>query len=166
VVDPKLTILEAVALAVRSEIESTELYAELADRVRNPEVKKLMRALAADEEKHRESLMALHEKLLAGKEPSIPRQDGRATTMELPSEPDYLAVVTAARDKEKISEAFYKAAADQVDDEKARMFFLEVAEAERVHAARLQRLVDKLEEDPRWPEREQAGSGKGMHTGP
>ena len=54
-----LTTLEAVALAVRSEIESTNLYEKLVDRVKNPEVKKMLKDLAADEEMHRESLVPL-----------------------------------------------------------------------------------------------------------
>jgi rubrerythrin len=166
VVHAKLTILEAVALAVRSEIESTNLYEKLAERVKNPKVKKVMQELAADEEKHRESFMALYEKMLNGEEPSIPQQDERGKKLDLPPEPDYLVIMTAARDKERSSEAFYKEAAKKVVDDRTRMFFLEVAESERLHAARLQRLVDKLKEDPHWFDRDKADPFKGMHVGP
>ena len=63
-VDPRLTTLEAVALAVRSEIESTDLYEKLAQRVKNPEVKEILEDLAADEEKHRQGLMNLYQRML------------------------------------------------------------------------------------------------------
>jgi rubrerythrin len=166
VVHPQLTTLEAVALAVRSEIESTHLYGKLAGRVKNPEVKKVMEELAADEEQHRASLMALYEKMLDGEVPTIPDQDGREKKLGLSPEPEYLAVMTAARDKEISSEAFYRRAGEQVVDFKTRMLFLEVAESERRHAATLQKIVDRLKEDPHWLDRDKADPFKGMHAGP
>jgi rubrerythrin len=161
-----LTTLEAVALAVRSEIESTNLYENLAEKAKNPEVKKILKELAADEEQHREALMNLYSEMLGGEEPSIPEEDGRKKKVELNQDADHLTVITAARDKELDSEVFYKKAANTVLDYKTRMFFLEVAESERRHASTLQKMLDKLQEDPHWFEREDADPYKSMHVGP
>ena len=78
----------------------------------------------------------------------------------------YLAVMTAARDKELGSEASYKEAAERVRDYKTREFFIDLAETERRHAAALQKQVDKLKEDPDWFDREDADPYKTMHIGP
>jgi len=165
-VDPRLTTLEAVALAVRSEIESTDLYEKLALRVKNPEVKKVLDELAADEEKHRQGLMNLYKRMLDDQDPAIPESDGRAKEMNLQPDAAYVDVLTAARDKEVDSENFYKNAAQNVLEYRTRMFFLDVAESERKHAATLQKLLDRLKEDPHWFEREEADPYKGQHVGP
>ena len=164
-VDRNLTMLEAVALAVRSEIDSTDLYGQLAERVKNDGVRVILEELARDEEAHRIGLMRLYEKLLEGQEPSIPGRGGRTESMELGDTPDFLAVMTAARDKELDSEAFYKEASEKVLDYKTRMFFLDLAESERKHAATLQKQVEKLQDDPQWCDREGA-SFKPMQVAP
>lgn len=165
-VDPRLTTLEAVALAVRSEIESTDLYEKLAERVKNPEVKKVLEDLAGDEEKHRQGLMNLYTRLLDGQEPVLPQSDGRRKELGLKPDAAYADVLTAARDKEIDSEAFYKKAAQDVVEYRTRMFFLDVAESERKHAATLQKLLDRLKEDPHLFDRQEADPFKGQHVGP
>ncbi|MFQ5599209.1 MAG: ferritin family protein [Candidatus Krumholzibacteriia bacterium] len=165
-VDRNLTTLEAVALAVRSEMESTHLYEELTGRVRNPAVIDVLKKMAADEEEHRTALMNLYQEMLGGEAPSIPERDGRDKELDLDPDADYLAVITAARDKELASETFYKQAAERVVDYKTRMFFIELAETERRHASTLQKQVDKLREDPHWFDREEADPYRSVHEGP
>ena len=165
-VDPGLTTLEAVALAVRSEIESTDIYEKLAARVKNPEVKKILTELADDEEKHRQGLMNLYQRMLGDQEAAIPESDGREKKMNLAEDAAYEQVLQAARDKEFDSENFYKEAAAKVREYRTRMFFLDVAESERKHAATLQKLLDRLKEDPHWFERDEADPYKGQHVGP
>lgn len=162
-VDRNLTALEAVALAVRSEIESTDLYENLTKRVRNPEVVAMLRDLAADEETHRVALMKLYEEMLEGEDPALPASDGRKKIWDLDPEADFLTVMTKARDKELDSERFYKKAAEGVLDYKTRMFFLDLAETERRHASRLDEQVQKLKEDPHWFDRAES---RPFHEGP
>jgi len=161
-----LTTLEAVALAIRSEMESTDLYQKLTKRVRNPEVKLLLEELETDEESHRETLMTLYRKLLAGEKPAIPAADGRDKQWDIDPDADYLTIMTKARDKEYESEDFYKSAAERVRDHKTRVFFMELAETEHRHAAVLQRQVDRLQEDPHWFDRQDSGFYKSTHEGP
>jgi|GEM_PF-2897490 len=165
-VHENLTPLEAVALAVRSEIESTDLYEKLIDRVRNPEVKAMLRDLANDEEMHRASLMAMYAEMLGEEEPSVPASDGREKQWDIDPAAGFLDIMTRARDKEMDSEVFYKKAAERVRDHKTRMFFRDLAETERRHAARLAVEVEKLKEDPHWFEREDSGFYKSTHEGP
>jgi rubrerythrin len=161
-----LTPLEAVALAVRSEIESTNLYGKLTERVKNPEVKQLLQELAADEEHHRDALMKMYQNMLGSETPSVPESDGREKQWDIDPEAEYLTIMVKARDKELDSEEFYKKAAERVRDHKTRTFFMELAETERAHAARLQRQVEKLQEDPHWFDREEPDSYKPVHEGP
>lgn len=158
-----LTPLEAVALAVRSEMESTDLYAKLTKRVKNPEVVAMLKDLAADEEHHRMALMKLYEEMLEGQEPSIPSSDGRQKEWDIDPDADFLVIMTKARDKEYDSETFYKRAAETVRDYKTRMFFLELAETERRHASTLQKQVAKLQDDPHWFDRTESDQ---VHEGP
>ncbi len=158
----KLTPLEAVAFAVRSEMESTDLYAKLIEKVRNPEVKRILRDLAEDEEQHRMGLMRLYRRMLGDEEPSIPLEDGREKSWEIDPDAEPLVVMTKARDKELDSERFYQDAAKRVQDFKTRMFFIELAETERRHAVLLDAQVQKLQADPHWFDRED----KAVHMGP
>jgi rubrerythrin len=158
----KLTPLEAVAFAVRSEMESTNLYAKLIEKVRNPEVKRILTELADDEEKHRVGLMNLYRRMLGGEEPSIPMEDGRKKEWDIDPDAEPLVVMTKARDKELDSELFYQEAAKRVQDFKTRMFFIELAETERRHAILLDAQVRKLQADPHWFERED----QSVHLGP
>jgi rubrerythrin len=169
-----LTPLEAVALAVRSEIESTNLYGKVIERVRNPEVIKMLEEMAAEEEHHRDALLELYREMLGGQDPSVPITDGRMKDKKLDEgemwdidpNADFLTIMTKARDKELDSEEFYKSAAESVRDHKTRMFFIELAETEKKHAIRLQKEVDKLEQDPDWFEREELEGFKPVHEGP
>jgi len=158
-----LTPLEAVALAVRSEIESTDLYGKLTKRVRNPAVRDMLEEMAAEEEHHRASLMEIYRKMLGEESPSIPESDGRKKEWDIDPEADFLTIMTKARDKELDSEDFYTVAARKVADHKTRMFFIELAETERRHAVRLQKEVDRLKEDPHWFDRVE---GQSVHEGP
>ena len=126
----------------------------------------MLEELARDEERHRVRLMKQYETILEGQEPSIPERDGRAKSIDLGDRPDYLRLVTAARDKELDSEAFYTEASEKVLDYKTRMFFLDLAESERKHAAVLQRQVEKLQEDPHWFDREDDDPFKPIREGP
>jgi len=165
-VHENLTPLEAVALAVRSEVESTDLYSKLTERVRNPEVKQMLVEMAAEEEGHKESLMQVYRDMLGEEDPSVPTSDGRNKEWDIDPEADFLTIMTKARDKELDSEDFYKAAANKVRDHKTRVFFIELAETERKHAARLQKQIEKLEEDPHWFDREELAGYKPVHEGP
>jgi erythrin-vacuolar iron transport family protein len=159
----KLTPLEAVAFAVRSEMESTNLYAKLIEKVRNPEVKRMLTELAEDEEEHRIGLMNLYRRMLGDEEPSIPLEDGRKKSWEIDPDAEPLLVMSKARDKELDSEQFYQDAAKRVQDFKTRMFFIELAETERRHAIVLGAQVEKLKADPHWFDRV---DDKAVHMGP
>jgi rubrerythrin len=110
--------------------------------------------------------MGVYREMLGEEDPSVPASDGREKEWDIDPEADFLTIMTKARDKEFDSETFYKAAAEKVRDHKTRMFFIELAETERKHAARLQKQVEKLEEDPHWFEREEPDSYKPIHEGP
>ena len=158
-----LTPLEAVAFAVRSEMESTHLYGKLIQKVRNPEVKRMLAELAEDEEGHRSGLMHLYRRMLGDEEPSIPMHDGRKKEWDIDPDADPLEIMTKARDKELDSERFYQEAAKRVQDFKTRMFFIELAETERRHAVILDAQVRQLQADPHWFDRV---DDKAVHMGP
>ena len=157
-----LTSLEALALAVRSEIESAHLYDALASRAENPEARRLLRELAADEEAHRVKLMRRYREQLGDQEPSIPLDDGRDRRVYLGPDADYEEVIRAAHAKEVDSEMFYRRAAHEVSDLKTRTFFLSLADSERQHAVALGRMLGQLLKDPHWMDRRDDA----VHSGP
>ena len=154
--------LEAVASAVRVEIEFAELYAALANRARNPDARKLLRAMASDEELHRSELMDLYEEMLEGQGPSIPpTQRERGTALDATD--DCQTVFEVAYAKELDAERFYREAAQWAIDSKTRLLFLTLAETENAHAASLRKVLSRLKQDPGWLERWDDAS---THGGP
>ena len=149
--------LEAVASAVRVEIEFAELYAALANRARNPDARKLLRAMASDEELHRSELMDLYEEMLEGQGPSIPPTK-RKQEVPLAVEGDYLSVFEAAHAKELDAERSYREAAQRASDYKKRLLFLTLAETESAHAASIRKVLTRLKRDPHWLDRWDAPS--------
>jgi len=154
--------LKAVASAVRVEIEFAELYAALANRARNPVAKKLLRAMASDEEIHRIELMDLYEGMAEGQEASIPPSRPKRDK-NLGTEADTMRVFEGAYAKELDAERSYRQAAERVIDYKMRILFLTLAETQRGHADSLRQVMTRLKRDPHWLDRRDPGS---IHGGP
>lgn len=155
-VQANLTALEAVALAVRSEIESTRVYVRLARRVKNPAVREMLEHLAEEEAEQERDLHALYRTLRRGGPPAFPEQDAPERRVRLdPDTAEVADVVAAARDGEQGRESFYRNAAARIGDYKTRMFFRMLAERERHHAIALQEQLEELTRDPAWFEREE-----------
>jgi len=155
-VQANLTALEAVALAVGSEVDATRVYLRLARRVKNPAVRDMLERLAAEEAEQEKNLRTLYRTLRNGRPPAPLHEGGGRRVRLNPDSAEVADVIAAARDGEQGREAFYRNAAARIADYRTRMFFRLLAEQERHHAAALQEQLEELTRDPRWFEREEA----------
>jgi rubrerythrin len=105
----KYTLEDVVVSAIKSEIDSREVYSKIGDRVKNFMLKERMEFLAREEEKHREFLVSLYKKNFPGKEPEIPDVTPvPLPVIEIGDENTPLSdVLESAMNAEKVANEFY-----------------------------------------------------------
>lgn len=120
--------------AVRSELDSKEIYENMADKTENFVLKEKLTFLAHEEEKHKELLENLFhkihpgEKIPAVRESIIPKIDVESASM-----PELLE---RAMESEKIEEKFYTDHAEKAGEYRDLLLYL--AKIERGHYALLE----------------------------
>jgi rubrerythrin len=160
----RFTVEDLLLAAMRSEVESEEVYEGLAKRVRNAFLKDKLRFLAKEEVKHLKFLKGVYKRSTNGKRPVIPKESpvplpliilgDEATT-------PVSKVLESAMGAEKAANEFYNTLAERFDDADTRNKVKYLASMELGHfrlleieAEEMRRYEDHLEE---WPM---------MHTGP
>ena len=139
------TIIEA----IKHEIEGRAFYLALAERVRNPLVRRKILGLAEDELEHRETLSRLYWAQTG-------REVGDLGQMEVNvSLPDVenmslVDLLELAMETEKKAAATYIAMARETRDEKAAGFLEYLAEVEEGHYEALAAELAKIRAKPGW----------------
>ncbi len=148
--------------AIKSEVESNELYNCLADRVKNAMLKERLQFLAREEDKHRAFLEALYKQKFPDEEINIPEK----TPVPLPevddSEDRLLSeIIEDAMKAELAAKDFYESLKDLLQDEKNRNMLQILANMEQGHYDILAKELENLKRfedyDEYWPM---------MHAGP
>jgi len=115
----KYTLEDVLVSAIKSEIDSKEVYSKIGERVKNFMLKERMKFLAGEEEKHREFLHSLYEKNFPGKEPKIPD----VTPVPLPlikiwdEDTPLSEVIESAMNAEMAANEFYTAMAGLFEED-------------------------------------------------
>jgi rubrerythrin len=154
----RLTLRDALDLAVLIEEEARDRYDELADQMElhhTPEAAQFFRFMCDNEEKHRAKLAARREKELG----TIPRQVTRAMIFDVEA-PEYdvarssmtvrAALAAALRSEEK-AHAFFVAALPAIRDAPVRALFEELREEEVEHQRLVRSELDKAPPDSELP---------------
>ena len=133
--------------AIKSEIESKELYETLAERVKNSLLKDRLIFLAKEEEKHRAYLDALYRQNFPSEEVKIPDK----TPVPLPevdaSEDRLLSeIIEDAMKAELAAEDFYESLKDLLHDEKNRNMLQILANMEQGHYDILAKELENLKQ--------------------
>ena len=148
--------------AIKSEIDSKNLYEELADRVKNMLFKDRLLFLANEEEKHRAYLEALYRQKFPGEELVVPEH----TPVPLPevdsSENRLLSeIIEDAMKAELAAKDFYESMKGLLHDEENRKMLQILANMEQGHYDLLAKELENLKNfenyDEVWPM---------MHVGP
>ncbi len=100
---------ELLGLAIRSEIDSYQVYSEISSRLQNPLLKEKFRMLAFEEEKHRQILEKLTEKLYPQENLDIPEKadDVLIPSINLKADTSLVDILNQAMKAEEAAERFY-----------------------------------------------------------
>lgn len=151
----KLSLQDALDLAILIEEEAQERYRELTDQLEKhhtPEAAQFFRFMAQNEERHRVELDERRKRLFA----DAPRTVTRAMLWDVEA-PDYdearafmsprQAMETALRCEEK-AHAFFVAALPRIENEEVRALFEELREEEVHHQQLVKKELAKLPPEP------------------
>ncbi len=143
--------------AIKSEIESREVYATLADRVRNAFLKERLTFLASEEEKHRAFIEVIFNRTFPGAEIVLPEETPvPLPVLRIPDESVPLSeVFEHAKEAEKASSEFYRDLVDQVEGSDVKRTLLAFSAMEMDHYRILdaeQENIKRFEDfDVEWP---------------
>lgn len=103
--------------AIRSEIDSNQVYSDLADKYSNPLLKEKFQWLAFEENKHKETLEKLFEALLPKETLQIPDEPNEELFKKITLTPSSTLVelLYQAMESEKKAEDFYAQLANRIE---------------------------------------------------
>jgi rubrerythrin len=135
-----LTSLEALGIAIRSEIDAQNLYEELGQRTAWPVVRGRFKQLLNEEKQHQTILEEMHSRYFPGTQiklpPSVLPVDFR--TKEKRTHRSVVDVLELAIEEERKSREFYLDAAEQTPELSGKRMFRFLADMEYSHQMRLQ----------------------------
>jgi rubrerythrin len=113
----KASLKELLGFAVRSEIDSNQVYADLAKRYSNPLLKEKFQWLAFEENKHRITLERLFEAMLPDEKLVIPDKPSEELFKRIVITPSSTLVdlLYQAMESEKKAEVFYASLMERVE---------------------------------------------------
>ncbi|MFA4667913.1 ferritin family protein [Pyrococcus kukulkanii] len=132
------SLKDILSYALKGEIDSTELYRFLYEKLPEGYPREKFQEFMKMEENHDRKVMEIFNALFPGEEPSkvhfktwsqvFKERDYRLETVK-----DYLDILSIGMDAEQLSEGVYLMLHDLLDDPKHKKMFLKLAEDERYH---------------------------------
>ncbi len=115
----KASLKALLGFAIRSEMDSNQVYSDLADKYSNPLLKQKFQWLAFEENKHQETLVKLFEALLPKEKLEIPEQTSEELFKKITITPSSTLVdlLYQAMESEKKAEDFYTQLANRVESQ-------------------------------------------------
>lgn len=147
-----LTSLEALGVAIRSEMDAQAVYREMAQRTTEPRIRRRFENLAADEEQHATYLKERYRKLAGGVELKLPPSQlpGGMATPEERRRMTMLQVLDVAIEEERQSRNFYLSASRETQDPSGQEMFRFLADLEYQHWMALSHERDLLLQYPNY----------------
>lgn len=165
--DPQLTSLEVIGMAIRSEEDAAKFYGHISKMIKNDLVRAKYEHLAREEAHHRKMLAGVYRKM-SGSEESPPRIPGTPVTAEGGGIPDDIAdsleeLLRLAVRREREAGDFYREAAGQATDLSGKKVLLYLADVEHGHELMLKKELDAYLRDRDWYE---SKDPELIHVGP
>jgi rubrerythrin len=167
-IDPTLTSLEIMGIAVKSEVEASQVYDKLAQRVRNQALKDKLLFLKGEEEKHRAILEEMYAKSFPEVELVLPpRSLLPKVDIALSENTPVPELLDIAMEWEKLSEEFYADFTKRAEDAKGKAMLQHLSKMESSHYHLLKAERDFVSQFPDYYNVEEFHFGEGMvHLGP
>jgi len=151
-ISPDLTALEALGIAIRSEIDAQELYKELADKCNNDLLKNRLLILHNEEKRHQTILENIHKQLFSEVELKIPPTETIKKKIfgEVKKPEKITDLLKYAIDLERKSKEFYLDCAELVQDLSGKRMFRFLADMEFNHQMMLTNELEMIEKYPTY----------------
>ncbi|MGB9697277.1 MAG: ferritin family protein [Ignavibacteria bacterium] len=145
-----ITALEALGIAIRSEIDAQNVYRDLAELCNNELLKERFENLAKEEKKHQLILENIYKNMFPDVELVLPESflPKHATTSMLRKQLGLKDILLIAIDEERRSREFYLDCASEVKDLSGQRMFRFIADMEFSHQMILQAELEMLEKFP------------------
>ncbi len=152
--DPKLTSLEVIGMAIRSEEDAAKFYGHISKMIENDLVRVKFEHLAREEVNHGRMLTGLYRKMSGG-EDRPPRIPGSPETAEGGGVPEGMAdslesLLKRALQREQKAGAFYRDAADRATDLSGQRILRYLADVEHGHELMLEKEFEAYLRDKDW----------------
>jgi len=152
--DRKLTSLEVIGMAIRSEEDAAKFYAHIADMINNELVRDKYRNLAKEEVNHRKMLIDLYKKM-SGQREAPPKIPGEPKTAEGGAIPDQMShsvedLLKLAVAREREAKQFYRKAAAEATDLSGKRILAYLVHVEKGHEMMLKSELEAYLQDTDW----------------
>ena len=166
--DPRLTSLEVIGMAIRSEEDASKFYGRISKLIANPEIKKKYEELAREEVGHKQTLLDLYRELAEGlaDPPPIPGSPETAEGGDVPPEIEdsIEELLKLAIRRERDAFDYYSRAARQARDPSGQRVLQQLADIEHGHEVMLEKELKTYMADKDWYVR--GDDGDLIHEGP
>jgi rubrerythrin len=132
---------DVIKFAMANEVEAQKFYADAAERLRNPSLKKMFRQFAEEEKRHREILKDIYVSNTIGDYFGEETDYKVSETMDAPELSMDMKPADAfalAMKKEEEAMVQYTALADKCPDAEKKKIFLDLAAMERKHKRKME----------------------------
>lgn len=166
--DPNLTSLEIMGIAIKSEINAAQVYDRLAQRVKNLTLKEKLRFLKSEEKKHRAILEEMYARSFPEVELALPaRSLLPKVDIALSEDTPIPELLEIAMEWEKLSAEFYADFAKRAEDVKGRSVLQYLSNMESGHYHLLETERDFISQFPDYYNADEFHLGEEMiHLGP
>lgn len=148
-IEPGLTAVEVLGLAIAQEVAAHKRYKLFSQRVKNPLVKEKFISLANEEKAHREMLYKMLQQYSGEEKPPLPQKAPRLDE-DAELEKPLHEIIELAIKKEQEAQQFYKEAAEITNEPTGKHLLLYLAKFEEGHERTLQEELSAVAKYPRW----------------
>ena len=149
-----MDVQEALATAIKSEIEAENVYKKLKSMVANFVIKDKLNFLISEEKKHQQIVRKLYAKLFTDEKPAIPDKSlTPQLTLALKGEETVPDLLEIAIEAEKRSEEFYDSLSQEVEDRGTQEILQYLVSMEHGHYSLLKGEYELCQRDEQYYQR-------------
>jgi len=166
-IDPNLTALEVLGIAIKSEVHAAEVYEKLGRMVRNRALGERLAFLKGEEERHRRLLEELYRKNFPEVELILPERSLVPMEVAMREGITVPELFKLAMEAEETAERFYRELAERTREQSGRSLLLYLGRMEHGHYELLRSEYELIEQFPDYYRVEDFHLGEELiHLGP